>query len=57
MPKGAIRTFLIGTHSSELHESCKKRLNDAGYVIEVDDFHTAHQPDGILVASHGRKYL
>jgi FkbM family methyltransferase len=52
--KGAIRTFLIGTHGRmiglTLHRECRELLQAAGYTIEIDQPDTKEQPDGILVA-------
>ena len=44
-----IRSFLIGTHSSELHLRCKQVLLKDGYRVLVDNFDTKFQPDGILL--------
>ena len=48
---GNVKTFLIGTHSHKLHESCIKVLIANGYIVEYNNFNTKDQPDGILVAS------
>jgi FkbM family methyltransferase len=48
---GAVSTFLIGTHSPQLHRKCITRLVDRGYEIRHDVYETTEQPDGILVAS------
>jgi FkbM family methyltransferase len=52
-----VKTFLIGTHSQQLHEDCMKLLTQYNYEIEFDKFDTKLQPDGILVASKGVKRL
>ena len=55
LTKGAIKTFLIGTHGRaiglKLHEECCELLRSNGYTIETDLPDTKEQPDGILVAS------
>ncbi len=48
--KDHIINFLIGTHSQEVHEGCVKILQSSGYRILHDNYETADQPDGILVA-------
>lgn len=54
MRRGAVRTFLIGTHGRmvglTLHQECRELLQANGYTIEVDAPDTREQPDGILVA-------
>jgi FkbM family methyltransferase len=50
---GTIVTFLVGTHSPELHQQCIELLSKHGYSIELDRYETEEQPDGILVASKG----
>jgi FkbM family methyltransferase len=54
MKKGAVKTFLIGTHGRArglaLHADCRELLRASGYRIEVDLPDTKEQPDGILVA-------
>jgi len=54
MKRGAVRTFLIGTHGRArgltLHEDCHELLRASGYTIEIDLPDTKEQPDGILVA-------
>jgi len=54
---GNVKTFLIGTHSQELHEDCINVLVENYYVIEYDNYNTTEQPDGILVASKGCQRL
>jgi hypothetical protein len=54
---GAVKTFLIGTHSPKLHEQCIELLKTHGYSIELDQYETKEQPDGILVASKGATRL
>ncbi|MEO8439733.1 MAG: FkbM family methyltransferase [Spartobacteria bacterium] len=55
MKRGAVKTFLIGTHGRAigltLHKECREILEAAGYTIELDQPDTKEQPDGILVAS------
>jgi FkbM family methyltransferase len=46
-----IGTFLIGTHSEEIHSRCLRILTDAGYHVLIDEYETKDQPDGIIVAS------
>ena len=48
--KHHISRFLIGTHSEEIHQRCKRTLSKCGYVITVDMYNTKLQPDGILLA-------
>ena len=50
---GSCRTFLVGTHSAELHAACRQILEENGYVIEYDDPDPGIQPDGLLVATKG----
>lgn len=54
---GSIETFLIGTHSRQLHQDCRDFLVRNGYAVEYDNFDTKDQPDGILVASKGIRRL
>ena len=48
---GKIIKFLVGSHGSEIHEKCKKHLENAGYRILHNEPDTDHQPDGILLGS------
>lgn len=50
-----IGTFLIGTHSQEIHRRCLSILEDAGYRVLIDEYDTKDQPDGIIVASADTK--
>ena len=54
---GRVGTFLIGTHSPEIHASCLSLLKDHGYAIEFEEQDTKDQPDGIIVASKGCRRL
>lgn len=49
----AIRRFLVGTHSAEIHQTCRSLLSARGYAIQIDEQESQHQPDGILLASLG----
>jgi len=51
LENGEVRTFLIGTHSRQLHTDCIDILSQYGYQIEFDKFNTVDQPDGIIVGS------
>ena len=55
MRMGKVKTFLIGTHSRELHQYCIQMLSDHGYRIEFEEAEPDGQPDGILIASRGRQ--
>jgi FkbM family methyltransferase len=46
-----IEQFLVGTHGPEIHEKCKRLLENAGFRILRDDYDTKHQPDGILLGA------
>lgn len=50
-----IDTFLIGTHSRDLHAACKSILQVAGYNILRDEPTPRDQPDGILHAALGNR--
>ena len=54
---GAVRVFLIGTHSEELHGACSALLERSGYGIAYDNYNTTQQPDGILVACKGCRII
>lgn len=57
MQEGSARTFLIGTHSPELHRECIALLEANGYAIEFEEQETKEQPDGIILASKGLRRL
>ena len=57
LQNGLIKTFLIGTHRTYIHEECIRILNRFDYVIERDEYDTKEQPDGILLASKGIRRL
>jgi hypothetical protein len=43
--------IFISTHSASLHEACRQRLGDYGYIILADiNLSEAHSYDGLLVA-------
>jgi len=46
-----IKTFLIGTHGREIHQSCIEILSNSGYSIVFEIDKPQIQPDGIIVAS------
>ena len=48
--KHHIKSYIIGTHSEEIHRKCKSVFESCGYNITIDKFDTKYQPDGILVA-------
>ncbi|MBA3386382.1 MAG: FkbM family methyltransferase [Chthoniobacterales bacterium] len=52
MASAAVKSFLIGTHSLEIHQECVTQLLSHGYIIDVDQPDTKEQPDGILFARH-----
>lgn len=45
-----VKTWMVGTHSEELHVACKNLLISYGCEIIYDDIKPKHQPDGILMA-------
>ena len=45
-----VRSFLIGTHSRNLHAACRKLFTENGYTVIIDEYETSGQPDGILLA-------
>jgi FkbM family methyltransferase len=45
-----VKSFLIGTHTKDLHQECIFILKKHGYFIHVNRFETIDQPDGILLA-------
>ena len=51
---GSVTTFLIGTHSPELHRDCLGLLRADGYEVAFDQQKMVDQPDGIIMATkHG----
>lgn len=46
----AIKNFLIGTHSADIHRRCIDVLRRNGYQVYIDNYETLLQPDGILAA-------
>ncbi len=52
MASAAVKSFLIGTHSLEIHQECVTQLLSHGYIIDVDQPDTKEQPDGIIFARH-----
>lgn len=48
--KKQIKTWIIGTHSSQLHQDCLSLLQNAGYSIHFEENVVENQPDGIIVA-------
>lgn len=50
MKSGVINSWLIGTHSLNLHTLCANILMDHNYKIVFENFKTLHQPDGIIYA-------
>jgi len=52
-----VKTFIIGTHGNKIHQRCIKILSEMNYMIEYDEPDTAHQPDGIIIASKGVQRL
>lgn len=55
--KGAIKTFLVGTHGLDKHQNCLDILQEHQYSIEFEESQTQNQPDGIIVASKGVQRL
>ena len=49
---GRIGTFLIGTHSPELHQGCINLLEANGYKISHEVGNPKEQPDGIIIANY-----
>lgn len=47
---GVIQSWLIGTHSLNLHALCANFLMNHNYKIVFENFNTLHQPDGIIYA-------
>jgi FkbM family methyltransferase len=50
MTNKLVKTWMVGTHSKDLHTACKKLLTSYGCEVVYDDLETKHQPDGILLA-------
>jgi FkbM family methyltransferase len=48
---GHIESWIVGTHSPELHQACLKALREAGYCIVHEDPRPPGQPDGIIFAA------
>ena len=49
---GKIQTILIGTHGQKIHKQCIEILESYNYTIQIDNFNTVQQPDGIILAHH-----
>ncbi|MCL4253790.1 MAG: FkbM family methyltransferase [Anaerolineae bacterium] len=50
LQKKQIKTWIIGTHSSQLHQDCLTLLQNDGYSIYFEEVVVENQPDGIIVA-------
>lgn len=50
LQKKQIKTWIIGTHSSQLHQDCLSLLQHDGYSIHFEEKVIENQPDGIIVA-------
>lgn len=48
--KGCIKSFIIGTHGSEIHQGCLNVLRHCNYNISFNEPFPVGQPDGIIVA-------
>lgn len=49
--EGHVRSWIVGTHSSDQHERCLECLSPH-YIIRFEDQKPSFQPDGIIVAVH-----
>jgi Methyltransferase FkbM domain len=53
--RGLVDYIFISTHTPELHEACRRRLGDHGFVILADaDIEDTYSLDGLLAARHER---
>lgn len=50
LKKQLVKRFIIGTHREKIHQSCIALLEKFSYKIEVDNYETVDQADGILCA-------
>jgi FkbM family methyltransferase len=49
-PESRVRTFLVGTHGTSIHDHCERLLRENGYKILCSQAVGLNQPDGVLCA-------